>query len=213
MSVEVLCAPLGDLAANTYIVTDKATGLTAVVDPGAESEELLSYLKDKQVKYILLTHGHFDHIMGAGSVKRLTNAEIAIHSLDADCLQDGEKSLFVHHFAGEQEKLTADILLSEGDILNLGETEIKVMHTPGHTVGGCCYIIEGDRIIFSGDTLFKLSAGRTDFAGGSARQELMSLSRLAELSGDYSVFPGHGEATTLDFERAHNRYVKIRGNR
>ena len=103
-----------------------------------------------------------------------------------------------------------DKTVNDGDTLPFGDGEIRVMHTPGHTKGGVCYIFTNDRVIFSGDTLFRLSAGRTDFPGGSPREELMSLSKLAELDGDYKVYPGHGEETTLEYERRNNRYVKVR---
>jgi glyoxylase-like metal-dependent hydrolase (beta-lactamase superfamily II) len=94
--------------------------------------------------------------------------------------------------------------------IRFGNETVKILHTPGHTKGGACYIFENSRILFSGDTLFNLSAGRTDFPGGSAREELMSLSKLAKLEGDYDVYCGHGPDTTLEFERQNNRYVRIR---
>lgn len=209
MSISVEKLVLGDIATNTYIVTDSESGECAVVDPAEENEYLLSKLKDKNVVYILLTHGHFDHISGVNYVKKLTGAAVVIHNQDAECLSDGLKSLFIWQYPDKvQPKITPDIITEDGDKIILGSTEITVMHTPGHTKGGCCYVFSDDGIIFSGDTLFRLSAGRTDFLGGSAREILHSLSRLADLPGDYKVYPGHDEETTLEYERQNNRYMR-----
>ncbi len=209
--INVQTIVLGDISTNTYIVTDEESGECVVIDPATESEQLLNLLKDKKIKYILLTHGHFDHITGAKAVKELTGGKIAVHTNDSLCLKSEDESLFSWQYpGGVQPKTDADILLNDGDELYLGKEKIKVMHTPGHTVGGVCYIFESSRIIFSGDTLFHMSAGRTDFPGGNPREELMSLSRLASLNGDYKVYAGHGESTTLQYERDNNRYVRIR---
>ena len=211
MSISIKRFVLGDISTNTYVVTDNNIGECAVVDPATEDRELSEYLKDKNVKYILLTHGHFDHVSGVKAVKDISSAHIVIHSEDADCLCDRDKSLFSWQYPeGEQPLCHADITINDGDTLPFGDGEIKVMHTPGHTKGGVCYIFTNDRVIFSGDTLFRLSAGRTDFPGGNPREELMSLSKLAALEGDYKVYPGHGEETTLEYERQNNRYVKVR---
>lgn len=201
---------LGTVETNTYVL--ESGGIFAVVDPAVESTELLSFLSGKNVKYVLLTHGHFDHISGVNSVVNATGAKVCIHSLDSEMLSDGVKSHYTSHMGGIQPKIKADILLNDGDELTLGETIIRVMHTQGHTNGSVCYILEKERIIFSGDTLFRLSAGRTDLAGINpfiaGRNELASLRRLALLSGDYTVYPGHGEETTLQFERENNRYIR-----
>lgn len=201
---------LGEIETNTYVL--ESDGVFAVVDPAVESTELLSFLNGKNVKYVLLTHGHFDHISGVNSVVNATNASVCIHSLDGEMLSDGVKSHYTAHFGGIQPKIKADMLLNDNDELTLGETVIRVMHTQGHTNGSVCYILENERIIFSGDTLFRLSAGRTDLAGINpiiaGRNELASLKRLALLSGDYTVYPGHGEETTLQFERENNRYIR-----
>ena len=203
---------LGEIETNTYVL--ESNGVCAVVDPAEESQELLSYLKGKNVKYILLTHGHFDHISGVNSIVKETGAKVCIHSLDGEMLQDGNKSRYELHFGGIQSEIKADMLLNDNDEITLGETVIHVMHTPGHTNGSVCYILQNERIIFSGDTLFRLSAGRTDLAGISpvlaARNELESLQKLAQLSGDFRVLPGHEEETTLQFERENNRYMRGR---
>lgn len=208
MSVTVDSLALGPVSANTYIVTDDATGETAVIDAGACTEELLDKLNGKNVRYILLTHGHYDHILGVPALKAHTGAEVLIHKADADCFWDTEKSLasFDHSFS--QTPMKADRLLSDGEEIHLGETVLSVLHTPGHTKGGVCYIDYQDRLIFSGDTLFCLTAGRTDFPGGSFEELMASLITLRNLPGDYIVYPGHNRATTLEHERVRNRYMR-----
>lgn len=208
MSVTVDSLALGPVSANTYIVTDDATGETAVIDAGACTDELLDKLNGKNVRYILLTHGHYDHILGVPALKAHTGAEVLIHKADADCFWDTEKSLasFDHSFS--QTPMKADRLLSDGEEIHLGETVLSVLHTPGHTKGGVCYIDYQDRLIFSGDTLFCLTAGRTDFPGGSFEELMASLVTLRNLPGDYIVYPGHNRATTLEHERVRNRYMR-----
>lgn len=201
---------LGEIETNTYVL--ESNGVFAVIDPATESEELKEFLKGKNVKYILLTHGHYDHISGVNSLVNETGAKVLIHALDGEMLSDGKKSLYSSHYFRPQPAIQASAYLSDGDEIDLGGTIIKVMHTKGHTNGSVCFICEDDRIIFSGDTLFRLSAGRTDLAGISplvaGRNELASLKKLAVLQGDFTVYTGHGEDTTLQFERENNRYMR-----
>lgn len=199
---------------NNYIITDVETGATAVVDPSLPEESLIEKLNGKDVKYILLTHGHFDHICGAKLVKEKTGAKVVIHKDDEGLLSDGDKNLFNESCKGYVLPVVeADIAAEDGTELEFGNSKITVMHTPGHTLGGVCYLLKEEKIMFSGDTLFKLCAGRTDFYGGNGRQELRSLAKIGELEGDYKVYPGHEEDTTLDFERENNRYMRTRFRR
>ena len=199
---------VGELGTNCYIYCDDATGRCAIIDPGDFDDYLQStiekYGTDK-FDYILLTHCHFDHVSGVSRVKELTGARIAIFITDAPGLRD----MFVNlsaPFTGRGEVYPKpDIELADREKFKIGETEFTVMHTPGHTVGSCCFITDG--IIFSGDTLFRMSAGRTDFPGGSMTELRNSLGMLAALEGDYQVYPGHEDATTLDYERRYNMYM------
>lgn len=199
---------------NNYIITDSETGATAVVDPSLPEESLVKKLQGKDVQYILLTHGHFDHIYGAKYVKEKTGAKVVIHKDEEEMLHDIDKNEFRLNCKGHEfHEVDADILTEDGTELMLGNTKITVMHTPGHSMGGVCYVFKEDSVIFSGDTLFRLTAGRSDLYGGNAREELMSLAKISELEGDYKVYPGHDNSTTLDFERQYNRYMRTRFRR
>lgn len=191
---------------NTYVITDVVSGLSAVVDPdlyyienGAEK-----LCKDFDISLILLTHAHFDHMYSAEELRKISGAEICIHSYDADALSDSVKNVSAQF--QNKISLVPDRLLSDGDVLMLGDTEIKVLLTSGHTKGSCCYI--ADKAIFSGDTLFEGSVGRTDFPGGSMKEMMKSISLLKNISEDYDVYPGHGAATTLNREKKYNPFMR-----
>jgi len=216
---------LGPLKTNCYILTDEGSGETAVIDPGVWEASLGGAFDEesvKKIKYILLTHGHFDHILGVHELKRLSGAEVLIHKADADCLYDERRSLlflspddsrydefikYIYPLApGQQIPVHADAFLSDGDILRLGETEIRVVHTPGHSAGSVCFIADGN--VFSGDTLFRLTVGRTDFKDGDEKALLASLMRLMELPDEYAVYPGHHRPTAVGFERVKNHFLR-----
>ena len=179
-----------------------------LVDPGEFTSELELFVKENaiDIKYILLTHMHFDHIGATANVKRLCpEAKVVIHSFDADGLYDSQKNL-ADLFGFKIENTVADILCNDLDIIRMGNTEIKVLHTPGHTKGGVCYLVND--VIFSGDTLFAGSCGRTDFPDGDGIVLQNSLKRLKNLEGDYRVFPGHKNPTTLNNERLFNPFLR-----
>ena len=207
MKIEVM--PLGFIMANTYIITDDITGEAAVIDCGECTSGLLEKLKDCNLKYILLTHGHFDHILGVHELKQcFPQAKIVIHKVDAKCLTDENESSAFEVAEGYQKYVEPDILVDEGDKLNLGSLEIKVMHTPGHTKGSVCYLIEQEKCIFTGDTLFCLTTGRTDLRGGSDTDMEKSIKRLYDMDEEYAVFPGHNRDTTIGYEKRRNRFMR-----
>lgn len=203
--INVKSVLLGELGNNCYLITDEATGKAALVDCTAADAEMHSLIDGADLEYILLTHGHFDHIGGVSEIKESFGAKVVISNEDAPMLSSGRHSLAA--FCGaKQNNTSADILVKDGDVIALGETEIKVMLTPGHTKGGVCYI--ADDVIFTGDTLFFCSCGRTDFPGGSFKEIKESLGRLAALEGDYKIYPGHERASSLSFERQNNPYMR-----
>lgn len=192
---------MGHLGENCYIIEDTASGEIAVVDPGLCNEELKSCLpKPERVRYILLTHRHFDHVNGAAELKGLTGAQIVIHKEDECGITRPKAGIG----GGCPRPVRADILLEGGEEITLGKLRFQVLHTPGHSRGGVCYIT-GD-VIFSGDTLFYGDIGRLDLPSGNYQDMINSLQALSDLPGDYKVYPGHGEPTTLEFERRNNRY-------
>lgn len=201
---------LGPLDVNTYILIDEESGACAIIDAADCNEKLLSVLEDdriKKVEYILLTHGHFDHTDGVKELKRkYPEAKVVIHKYDAPMLSDATKSLAEDFGFGVNGYAREDIKLLGGEKLPFGTKEISVVHTPGHTEGGVCYIVEN--FIFSGDTLFYRSIGRTDFPGGDYEELNASVCRLFDLPGDYVVYPGHFLGTTLDYERKRNEFVR-----
>lgn len=199
----------GSFAANCYVLTCGKEA--AVIDPGACSPALLSFIRDNglHIAQILLTHGHADHITGAPELRERTGAPISIHTLDA-AYTDSALSL-AKECGYPPVHFQADRLLREGDTISLGEETLTVLHTPGHTPGGACFLHEKDRLLFSGDTLFCLTAGRTDFPGGDPAALMQSLDRLRRLEGDYKVFPGHERTTNLEAERKRNFYMRRLG--
>ncbi|MCR5484593.1 MAG: MBL fold metallo-hydrolase [Clostridiales bacterium] len=208
MTIHVL--QLGPFQTNCYVAVDEKSGEAVVVDPGDCTEELIGLLNDESIKnvsYILLTHSHFDHVCGVNELRRLTGAKVAVHSLDAPALLE-ENTEFARSSGYIQKRTEPDILLNDGDVITAGDMQFEVMHTPGHTVGGVCYIEKKERVIFSGDTLFCRTVGRTDFPGGSVLQLNESLRRLCALDGDYEVLPGHNRSTTLSSERVKNIYMR-----
>ncbi len=191
---------------NCYLLeTEKAA---IVIDPGYKRENLVEFLKqneDKQ-RLILITHGHFDHIGGADYLRQETGVKIGIGALDEPALRDEVLNCAVG-FKRSLPPFSADFKYNDGDAVTVGDITLKVISTPGHTLGGVCYLAED--CIFTGDTLFKLSVGRTDFTGGSFAELEKSIKRLYSLPEELTVYAGHGEQTCIGFEKNNNPFVRV----
>ncbi len=206
--MKVIIAPVGTLGTNCYIAGSES-GDAFVVDPGAQPEKLAGILKEQNLtpKYILLTHGHYDHIGGVkGLMEKFPDITLYIGENDKEMLEDASKSYANRWDDGEDHRILGAQTLKEGDTLEVGNLTVSVLDTPGHTKGGVCYLC-GD-VIFSGDTLFRGDIGRCDLYGGNFDVMKQSLAKLAALEGDYTVYPGHEQSTTLDYERAYNPYLR-----
>ena len=191
---------------NNYVIIDEASGQAALIDCSAPDEKILTYLKNQgaTLKYILLTHGHFDHILGVPFFQEQTQAPVYLHAADHDLMADVNG--WTKRMGLEPLKTVpqATFVLDEHSELLLGEQKIQVLSTPGHTPGSVCFLIGRD--LFSGDTLFYRSYGRTDLPGGSEHEMRNSLTRLFQLSPDTRVHPGHGSDTTIATEIKHNPF-------
>lgn len=204
-SINIITLITGSFEENCYIVYDE-NNEAFIVDPGDDANRIIDECEKNNLnaKKIVLTHGHFDHTGAVCDVKAKINAEVLIGAYDFEMTKDAKSSLATA-CGCSYKGFEADRVLSEGDVINVGAMSFKVMETPGHTKGSICLI--GADVIFSGDTLFMGSCGRTDFPGGSYKDILKSLNRLAELEGNYKVYSGHGPKTNLDFERKNNQFM------
>ncbi len=198
---------VGPLSTNCYLVTCEKTNNSVLIDPGDVTLELMNKVKESTLKAILLTHGHFDHFGGVNSVKDETGAPILIHPLDAPMLTDpGLNGSFM--VGASLHSYEPSGFLSEDEDIIFGESKLKVILTPGHTKGGISLASDGEFII-AGDTLFKLSIGRWDLPGGDYTILMKTIKKVfCNLPDSTIVYPGHGEPTTIGFEKKYNQFME-----
>ena len=191
---------LGHVQTNCYIVTDESTLECAVIDPGAEANTIMHYLEDNKLKchHVLLTHGHFDHTGAVEDIAKQTGATV--------CMSRNDLKKHITEIGYKYAPPKGTVFFKEGDRFAVGSLEFEVIETPGHSEGSVTFRC-GDAL-FTGDTLFKDSCGRTDFPGCSGTDMMKSLKKLYELDGDYEVYPGHMEVTSLERERKYNYFMR-----
>lgn len=206
--MKIVNIPTGMLQANTYLVCDEISRLGFIVDLGGYSRELKNIIEknDIQIQYIILTHGHGDHIGGVQEhLKDFPDAKVVCSRAEEKMLMDPELNE-AHHFGPEKVSFKPDILVDDEDTLTVGNMTMKFIMTPGHTEGGMCILV--DDVLFSGDTLFCRSIGRTDLAGGDFRTLMDSIKKkLFLLPDETQVLPGHMGPTTIGFEKENNPFV------
>ena len=210
--MKVMTIPGGELYENCYFAMDSATGQIAVIDPGFWSQRLEEAIRragPQNIKMILLTHGHFDHIMAANELREKWHVPVYACKKELDILGDWEKNLVASYFDTPY-TVTPDITVEEGDTFSAAGFTWQVFETPGHTIGSCCYYIEKEKVLFSGDTLFSGSYGRTDLPTGSGRMMISSVTRLLKsLPEDVMVYPGHMDETTIGYEKKNNPLARF----
>lgn len=207
MSIEIKSYVVGALETNAYLVFDNGSREAMVIDPGAEPERLYKDIIDEnlRLKYIILTHGHFDHVLGVNRLRALTGAKSCMSAKDMEIMKYLlSRGLFV--VTSEPiENPVLDFYIDENTEFKIGNTTFRVIATPGHSPGGICIYTEG--MLFSGDTLFYRGVGRTDIPEGNDKLLQKSLLKLIELDSETIVYPGHGPATKIGDERKFNHFI------
>ena len=195
-------------ATNCYFAINQETNEVLVIDPGDNAKQLAERIRQEKLKpvAVLLTHGHFDHAGGAAELAEEWQIPVYAHEDEKETLVDPK--LNVSWMMGREERFSADEFVKDEQELDLAGFHIRVLHTPGHTVGGCCYYLPYEDVVFSGDTLFCMSVGRTDFPKGSMSAIVRSIKeKLMVLPEHTKVYPGHNDVTTIENERMYNPYL------
>ncbi len=211
-TLKIIRHNIGSFGVNTYFLIDKSTRHAAVIDPGGEVETLVQRLDEEKavVDYILFTHTHIDHIYGAGALKKsLPKARITYHSKDHEVVENTPQMCAMFGVPVCQMP-PQDVDLEKEPEFNIGNLQLRSILTPGHTPGGVCFYIPEEKIMFTGDTLFKGSVGRTDFEGGSGQELRKSLDFILQtIPDDVQILPGHGKYSTIAIEKASNFYLRV----
>ncbi len=200
---------MGAILTNCYFLIPENSDRIILIDPGMDGEGIHAKLQEKGLtpRFILLTHGHFDHAMGAAYLREKTGAQVVVHQADTELLSDPEKSGANLYYGSPLLSYPAcpvDLPVSHGDRITLEEIDLRVIHTPGHTKGSVCF--DTGEELFCGDTLFRSGFGRTDLYGGSSQTLADSLQALADLPGERRLYPGHGSSSRLSVERGNVAY-------
>lgn len=207
--MKIINLRVGPVHTNCYIVYDENSKEAILVDPGENAGGILQNIEENnlKLKYILLTHSHFDHVIAVTPVKEATGAEIVIHKKDIPNISaEYINKHYGRYIKGEYKEPQIDIKAVDGTEVTFGNLTATYIHTPGHTVGSS--VIKIDKALFTGDTLFAGECGRCDLDGGDFNQMLKSLKKIAEIEGNFDVYPGHEQFSTLDEERKSNRYIR-----
>ena len=208
MKLAIRMMVLGPVQTNCFFLINEDTKEVLIIDPADRAQKIIEWINSEGLKpvAILLTHGHFDHIMGMAGVKNEYHIPVYASKDEVEVLANPQ--LKVSTMMGAYISLTADELFADGDVLELAGMKLKVISTPGHTIGSVCFYMEEEKVLISGDTLFEASVGRSDFPTGSSRQLIESIkTRLFVLPDDTDVFPGHGGTTSIAYEKAHNPFI------
>ena len=199
---------LGPVQTNCFFLINEDTKELLIIDPADRAQGIIDWIQSEGLKpvAILLTHGHFDHIMAVEGLRKEYQIPMYASKDEVEVLANPQ--LNVSTMMGAYVSMKADELFADGDVLELAGMKLKVISTPGHTIGSVCFYIEEEKMLISGDTLFEASVGRTDFPTGSSRQLIHSIkTRLFILPEDVNVFPGHGEVTSIAYEKTHNPFI------
>ena len=207
--IRIITKVLGSVSTNCYFIVNVSTKDTIIIDPADSATTIQSVISENGLKpqAILLTHGHFDHILAANQIKEKFNIPVIACDKEKNIIENS--SLNLSSSFGANVQLKADEYVQDGTLLNIAGFSIKVIHTPGHTEGSVCYYFLNEDILISGDTLFNESVGRSDFPTGSASQLIRSVKeKLLILPGKTIVYPGHGDSTTIEYEKKYNPFCQ-----
>lgn len=191
--------PLGQMQTNCFIIENKENALLTIIDPGSECERIIAELGDKKIDKIILTHGHFDHIMAVNDLVEKYNAELYLHELEVEMIENAEKNGALYYTNTNYTISKKPNTFQDGDCIESSGLSFEVLHTPGHTKGSSCFklLTSTDNLLFTGDTVFKGGYGRTDLYGGDFSTMVKTMRRLLKLPTTHLCFCGHGEETTI----------------